>query len=276
MNSYASGSSVTIDIGLTHEDGSSIDASSVLYALYDENDVALITEVALSTFVYGDATVSILIPGVNNVLGVGKVANSRRLSVKAVTALGDIVQFDEIYIINGNSALIYMLNSYQTIQEAELTAFTMANIDYFNSSTSSEKIVALTEAYSRLGMITYSIDYNYLGGTVDYITEFNTGASGAPMSQFGRRSVIVDKLNLLPNTYISLLPSVFLTKLKIAQVIEANNILGGEDDRSVVSEKIGESTTSWRQSKPLSLPVSRRALESLTGYLYYGSKLGRG
>lgn len=278
MNTYYDGSSASIEINLSYEDGSQVDVASIAYSLFDEKDVALISNVPSSTFVYGDATVLIVIPWTGNQLGIKQTSGSRRLLVSAVTMLGDVVKFNEIYIINGSISLIYMTNSYQTIQEAELNAFNTANVDAFNSASSAEKIVALSDAFKHLGMMTYSIDYNYLGGAIDYITEYNTGASGTSMSQFGRRTVIVDKLNLLPETYISMLPSAFFAKLKIAQVIEANEILSNNDDRSMgmISQKIGESSMSWRQTKPLALPVSRRALESLTGYLHYGSKLGRG
>jgi hypothetical protein len=282
MIAYLNGSSATLTLDLLHEDGSSIDTLSATYTLFDKNNAVVIANTPVTGFSAGDTTATIVIPSTANVLSAGELKSVRKITVFVTAAAGNSVQVDQTYIINSANEISFMVDSYQTVQEAELTAYDIPNLPSFNTASSADKLVALKEAFNRMGRITYLVDYNYLGGTLNYVTEVNTMASGAiPLNNMGRRSVVINKLNLLPMGYATLLPAVFIAKLKAAQVIEADFILGGDDaseDRQngITTRKIGESTTTWRSTKMLSLPVSKRALEALTGYLYYGSILGRG
>jgi len=276
------GSSATLAFDLNYEDGSRIDAQSITYRLYDKGNVALIAQTAVSSFAIGDPSVTVVITGANNTLGTGVLTDVRKVTLLIITGSGDIVQLDKSYIIHAANELSFMVGSYQTVQEAELTAYSIPNLTSFESATQSQKITALKEAFNRLGMMTYSVDYNYMGGSLNYVTETNTMSSGSnPLSYLGARSVIINKLNLLPTSYTNLLPAIFIEKLKVAQVIEAEYILSGDSESDVrtsgiVSEKVGESTTIWGRGKALQLPVSKRALQALHGYLYYGSILRRG
>lgn len=277
MTAYLSGSSSTIVFDLIYEDGSLIDAQSISYRLFDKDNVQLVAETVVNDFVVGDATAVITIVGTNNVLGVSELSSVRKLTALVTTETGSIVPLDQTYIIRSSNQLSFMVNSYQTIQEAELTAFNIPNLDAFESASQIAKTSALKEAFVRLGMMTYSVDYNYLGGSLDYVTEANTMSSGSPVSNLGRRSVIVNKINLLSLSQVSGFPKDFIAKLKVAQVLEADYILGnGASDARIVSQKVGESTTSWAHTSALALHVSKRALEALTGYLHYGAHLGRG
>lgn len=282
MNAYLNGSSVTLTFDLLYQDGSNIDTLSVTTTLFDKSDNVILANAPLSGFTAGDAIATVVIPSTNNSLLITETKSVRKLSIFVTSILGDVTQFDQIYIINGANEIGFFIGSYQTAQEAELTAYDIPNLPSFDSASSSEKLVALKEAFNRMGRITYLVDYNYLGGTLNYVTETNTMASGAtPLNNMGRRTVVLNKLNLLPMGYVSLLPAVFIARLKAAQVIEADFILSGdtmsqERTDGVVNKKVGESSTTWRTTKALELPLSKRALKALTGYLYYGSILGRG
>lgn len=278
MAAYLTGSSSTITLDLVYEDGSAIEVQSVTYALYNKADVQLIAPTSVLTFAVGDTFATVTIAGINNTLAVSELSDVRKLLMFATTPTGEVVKLEKIYIIKSSTELSFMVNSYQTIQEAELTAYNIPNLEAFEFASQSAKTSALKEAFNHLGMMTYSVDYNYLGGSLDYVTEFNTMTSGSPVSNVGRRTTVVNKINLLPPSYIAMLPDNFIAKLRVAQVIEANYILSGDEsvDDRVVTRKVGESTTTWGQNKVLSLSVSKRALESLTGYLHYGSNLGRG
>lgn len=284
MLSCLSGKNFTASIPLTDENGSPITASSVSYGLFDKLDNELIADTPLLSFVTGSPSVSITIPAINNTLQSGSLSDVRLLRLRAATTGGTKV-IDTSYVIVPESELGFMINSYQSLQEADLQAFEMPGLDAYQSAVKSNKIAALKEAYRRLGTLTFSVDYNYLGGILNYVTETNTMTSGGPtMSLIGRRTVVVNKLNLLPMTYIQMLPPVFMQKLKLAQTIEANNILSevsadtdaAKRAKGIILEKVGESTTQWIMSKPLQTSVSRNTLNALKGWIHYGAILSRG
>lgn len=282
MNSGIDGAPFVSSFTIAHEDGSPIDVLSATYSLFNRSDAVLISPTAISNDVLFDPVITITTPPEVNVLDAGELSSIRRITLTIVEVNGSITQLDQFYVIHGTYPLSFMVNSYQTIQEAMLTAYNIPNLMAFGLAPMTDKYRALKEAFVRLGMMTYSVDFNYLGGTLNYVTETNTMTSGNnPNSNLGRRSVVVNKINLLPIGYVNSLPAIFMSKLKVAQVIEANFILNGDvesDDRvsGVLSKKVGESTTTWRQSKPLILPVCKAALESLRGHIYYGSQIGRG
>ena len=281
MTTFANGSVASIVFSLNHDDGTPIGAQSVSYALFDANDVIIINPTSVAGFVANSAQVTITIAGTNNALPTGQNIDSRKVTLTATTAAGEIVNLDQIYTIRGSSHLDFMVNSYQTLQNAEMLALITPNVDVYAAASIKDKVMALSEAYNRLGMLTFSVNY-FTQNSVEYVTETNTLTSNSFPGQFFRpRYVVINHINDMTADYVSKLPKNFFNALCQAQLIEANIILGGDsltDDRrqGMVSKKVGESATTWRAGKPLDLPVSRQALKALTGYIHYGSKLGRG
>lgn len=270
MTAFLDGSSATLIFDLEHQDGSPIvGAKSVIYKLLDKDNVQLITQGVINPFVVGATTATITIPGIYNALAVGENSGVRKLSIWVVAGNDNTIQIDKFYVIQGVNHLSFMTNSYQNAQEAELTAFNIPNLTAFTAAANIDKVAALKEAFSRLGMMVY------------LVSRSGEGTSGTSLSPQNESPSIISGLNLLSLDYINTLPDIFIAKLRVAQVIEANYILNGdaaEDKRGdgIVTEKVGESTTTWRQGRPLRLPVCWQALESLRGYLHYGSRLGRG
>jgi hypothetical protein len=82
-------------------------------------------------------------------------------------------------------------------------------------------------------------------------------------------------------TQFNALPEKFKRQLRLAQIVEANKVLGGEEDDSkrtsgIVEEKVGESSQKFRTTGvPLRLPVCKRALGYLSYYVTFAKKIGR-
>lgn len=89
-------------------------------------------------------------------------------------------------------------------------------------------------------------------------------------------------LNLFDDGFpIKTLPERFVGAFRLAQVLEADTLLGGEEEASkrasgVLSETIGESSMMFRPGKALDFGVSPRTLRALRGYVDYSVRIGRG
>lgn len=256
MNTIFDGSNATITIDLT-VDGEVIQAQTVHYKLLNSGNEEVVPETLLQDFVAGDVSASISILGVFNSLIAGSVSpDSRMLIVKATLESGDVVHIKQSYLILPLIDIGFMQRSYQSLQSAEAVAYSIPNLDMWESSNDSQKTTALIEAFNRIGNLRFKVHIN---DTLVDIQGINT---------------------LLP-AYVETLPAHFLDALKRAQVIESNAILGGDDitnkrENGLMSETVGESSTMWRPGKPLLQSVSRKALNALSGYVYYGANIGRG
>jgi hypothetical protein len=257
LKSYASGSNVSLTIDIKDEDGTLINAKAVSYTLFDANDVEIEPETSAYEFVEGDASVVIVISGDFNTLAANTLTDARRVLIR-VTAVDDgVVELNRYYAITSSSKLVLLTNSYQTMQSAELVAMGVGDIDSFASASEAEKVAALATAYERLGSLNYRIDASQ--STVNY------GQS------------TISSINAMTSGEFLALPKAFLSKLYLAQVIEADSILSGESvrDTSLLSERVGESSKTWNAKKSLRLQVSKRALEALGSYVNFSVKIGR-
>ncbi|MGZ8497410.1 MAG: hypothetical protein ACXWXL_03305 [Candidatus Binatia bacterium] len=250
IKAIESGSDLTVAIDLVDGQGSIISADSVSYALYDGDNVSLFT--GTPSFVAGDLSVSITIEGSLNELALNASAPvSRLLMATALTASGEKFIYRIPYIVYPKQKLGFMSRSYQTYQNAELVAYELPNLEAWPAADERQKIGALIEAFDRIGRLTFIVD-----------------------------GLIISELNASTPEVVATLSADFRAKLRKAQVIEADIILGGDTvaekrENGLMSETVGESSNMWRPGKPLSLAVSKRALNALTGYIRYGVGIGR-
>lgn len=245
------GSSANITIELSH-DGIDLDAASVTYSLYDGNDVELIAATPVSDFTVGNTAVTITIDAQYHQPAVpSHYTDARQLVLDVVDTDGNLTKLRHVYVLAA-LPIAFMNRSYQSLALAQATAFDIPNLNAWSTATEVEQRGALIEAFNRIGRLRFNVD-----GT--YYTDINEQTQAQMLE----------------------LPSVFLDKLRRAQVIEADVILGGDSVAQkrldgLLSETVGESSKMWRPGKPLTLPVSKRALSALAGYLSYGARVGRG
>ncbi|MGZ8172587.1 MAG: hypothetical protein ACXWT0_01665 [Methylobacter sp.] len=267
MKTVETGANAAFVIDLVDTGGSIIDATALTYALYDGSNAVVIAETAVTSFAVGDATASLTIAGSYHQI-TGAAAQSRLLVLRATAANGDIIRLNIPYLVLG-APLAFMSRSYQTYQDAELTAYGLPNLDAWNLASEQEKTRALMEAFDRIGRLAFSVSYH----SADVVTSI------APQYGMWQLSTIAD-LNTFTPAEMDLLPAEFIAALKRAQVIEADVIMGGDEvaqkrENGLLSETVGESSTMWRSGRPLSLAVSKRTLKALSGYVSFGVRVGR-
>lgn len=252
MKTVEAGTIALFTVDLVRDNGSVINSSTVTFSLKDGLGEEILAPSLPIGFTAGDSTVTISIEAFYNQLSSDLLVSESRLLIVTVvdTDNGETIIIKQPYIVLG-APISFMNGSYQTYQEAELTAYGLPNLESWLDASEPEKVNALTAAFNHLGLLVF-----YTNG------------------------VKIFDLNGLPITFINTLSAEFFARLRRAQVIEANSILCKDPDvenreNGLILKKVGESSNMYRQGKPLIFPVCRRAMVELTGYIDFGVKIGR-
>ena len=156
------------------------------------------------------------------------------------------------FLVAPSDTLTVGVNSYQNYLTALLTAEELSGVDSFKEADKAGQQSAMAHAYNVLNTLVY----------VDRYGEYYD-------------------LSALDDTALAALEPGFLKALKIAQVIEANEMLNPNSvytkrQDGLMSETIGESSMMFRPGNINNYPVTRRSLMFLRNYILIRAKLERG
>lgn len=168
-------------------------------------------------------------------------------------------------------------NSFAPWSALVLETFNLADIDDFKSASKDEQIAALIAAYYNIG----KVQTDFVPPRTRRYLQYDQSLLDAPLWSVGWANPLAavrSTLMLQPDHYSKLLPGQ-LQQLVRAQIVEASFILGGnpiERQRlnGLLSMGAGESTYMYRTSKPLELPICRRAARELSGIITYVQHIG--
>lgn len=172
----------------------------------------------------------------------------------------------EELIIESENLLAPGENSFAGYQELVLDSFDMTDLSAFRDAGKEEQIAALITAYYNIGSMRVSLFQHR------HLVDQTLFDHDVLISVSSTRALSADVLQALK-------PSVIL-QLKRSQLAEANSILGGNPiERArglgLLSHSAGESTHFYRTTKPLELPISKRAAVELRGILNYAIRISR-
>lgn len=177
-----------------------------------------------------------------------------------------IAMVAEELIIESENLLAPGENSFAGYQELMLDSFDMTDLSAFREATKDEQVAALITAYYNIGSMRVSLfQHRDLSDPTLFDRDVLIGVTST-------RTLRADVLAALK-------PSVQL-QLRRSQLAEANSILGGNPiERArglgLLSHSAGESTHFYRTTKPLELPISKRAAVELRGILNYALRISR-
>lgn len=263
MQLYPADYQVTVNVLFTDLNGTAVTPVEVRAKLYDGED-QVVEDLGIISFAPGATNVDIVILGDFNALEAGELAAVRVLRVEIETAAG-IIRRAHSYAIEGEFRLALMVNSFQSVEAAELTARDLPNITSWAIADAEQRQAALITAYARLTRIPMKYDIPLETGAIRHPEDFYV---------------------ILPRDWVEFteaefleLPADFRRALRRAQVIEANDLLVGDDAKAkqrmgILSETIGESSMMFK-SGTLDMSVSREALKALSGYVYYNFRIAR-
>lgn len=277
---YLSNTDVSLEIALVDSAGNDLTVNEVDYRVVDELGAELIAREALDGFLSGDTSAVVPVPAAINTVSDGNTREIRTVELYCVTDAGTIL-LTRSYGVEIADPMTVGVNTFQNFAQAQLTALDMPNIDAWHAATDQQKIQALMDAREHI----VQLNFNLLNSNVNFGQD---QLAYVPEGQFqssyvARNSLFIFNGNLaiLNTTQYNALPEKFKRQLRLAQVAEANAILGGspEDElrmNGVIEDKVGESGRKYRdRGVALRLPVCRRALNYLSYYVTFAKRIGR-
>jgi hypothetical protein len=270
---------VTLAIDLVDDAGNALTVDSVAYRVVDQDGVVKVAQTNLTTFTAGDPQATVIVAASVNQMALGNTREIRSVELICDTESGTI-GFAKTYGLETLAPLVTGANSFQTFPMAELTAMDMPNLDGWESASEQSKVRALIDAREHICQLNFNLlnsNANFGQDQLAYVPEGQYQSSYVAQNSL---FIFNGDLGILNETQYAALPDRFKKALRQAQVAEANAILGGDSNESrrqsgIIEDEIGESRQKYRDSKPLQLPVCRRALGYLSGYVTFAKRIGR-
>jgi hypothetical protein len=255
---------IEITIPFTDRAGNAVTPTSVTATLFDGEDFPLVVYDPIA-FSGGATSATVVVLGQFNRLQGEDLAEARRLE-SVVTHPGGVERKVFAYGVEAEKSLVVMRNSFQTYEMALVVARSRVNIETFESASEDRRKAALQEAYTRicgLPMIYSIVDAD---GNLEAENE-----------------IYMDTWQFIDaDAFLTSFPSHFRKALRMAQVVEADELLQGnivarKHAQGIASETIGESSVTLRSgfSGSTDVGVSAATMSILNGYINRIVKIGR-
>lgn len=296
MESFLQGTAVTLTIPLVDKWGNQLTVESISYCIVDQSGtfvsddteaagvVASTTTVLPQTpligFVAGAATAVVTTSPTINTLAAYNTSELRSIQLQCLTSDGNTIPLSASYVVELQDPLQIGINSFMTYANAEFTSLSIPNTPGWDGASDGDRIAALIDARNHICQLNFSqlnSNVNWGQDSLSFIPEGVYPSSYAtPDGMF----LFSGNLSFLTVAQFAQLPPRFMNALYLAQVAEADAILGGDPvekkrQEGLMLETIGESKMMFRGSKPLQLPCSRRALGYLSYFITFNKSLTR-
>jgi hypothetical protein len=279
MDIFLAGTAVNAVAPLVDRNGSALTVTALGYRIVDQNNTEIVPRTNLAGFVSGSATATITVLAINNNIAVGAIREIRNIELFC-TVGGNLVMLNKAYVLEPVDPLQIGVNSFQNYAQSQMTAMDIPNTPSWDAATDNDRIAALIDARSHIIQLNFYLlnsNINFGQDNLNYIPQ------GVYVSNYVTTNglfIFNGNLGLLDATQYAQLPARLKTALNMAQVAEADHILGGDvlgqkRRDGIMLESIGEVKQMYRAAKPLDLPVSRRALGYLSYFVTFTKKLAR-
>lgn len=252
--SYRANQAVTLYPVFTDYQGAALTPISATFTVHDREGLLA---AAQPVDLYSGDVPFLTVPAAQNQLSAGTNRGYRRIEIVYTAETGTVYNTSITYFIEGSNALVVGTNSFASLADLLLVSADMIDLRVFQASIEARQVSALIGAWHNLGQL--PVRFADLEGTDRYLIGSTTELIDADITL------------LQPKTYQRLLR---------AQVIEANDILGGNPIEArrragLMSDSAGESAHFFRSSKPLTLPACRAAVEELRGIVNWTVRASR-
>jgi len=279
MDMFSAGTTVTLQVPLQDKSGNLLDVNSVSYRITDQNGNELVATTALTDFAAGSETADITVPAEDNQLDPGVSRALRNVELLCEIS-GNTVIMHAAYAIETADPLLVGVNSFATFAAAQFAALSIPNLPAWGAASDAEKIAALMDARAHIVQLSFAPLNSNINWGQDSLNFIPDGTYDTDYIGNGSMFLFNGNLDLLRPEQFKSLPTRFVDALIKAQVTEADYILGGGDiekkrQEGLIMDNIGESRQMFRQGKPLTLPVCRRALAYLSYFVTFAKRIGR-
>lgn len=273
MDKFLAGAPVTLTIPLQDRLGNTIQATVVEFEVLDRTGAV---KQARQAVVIGGESVEVVIASTANELDSEVPRDLRTVKLYCTTAGGESI-ISKSYVVEADAILIVGINSFQTLEEAELTAMDIFDVGDWDSMDDDDKTRALIDSRTRLCGMTYSLlDLSRPQDDVSYVPEGVIGVSTG-LSPWN----IKNQLGDLTVEQYKALPEKFKQALRLAQVADAAATLSPDQveqkrQSGLILDTIGETKQMFRSGRPVSSPVCKKAMGYLREFVVASTlKIGR-
>jgi hypothetical protein len=257
LAAYLSNHDVKLTVPFVDESGNAFTAESAKYRVLDQFENELVPLTDVPDFEDGGAEATLTIPGAANKLSPTitlpngeEVASTRELRLVEVFAVveGGTVRFESAYIIEAEHVLIEGVNSFQGYTSALFRGHNIPQLHSWNEASKRDRINALIRAKENISRL--------------------------------RFHCVSKRLNELTSHEYETLNPHLKEALRNAQVIEADNLLGGDEittmiEKGVISITVGEAKQFFRETRQVQGIVGNRAMRELAAWTLKDLNIGR-
>ncbi|MFT4064278.1 hypothetical protein [Paraburkholderia sp.] len=286
MQVFLAGTNVQCVIPLADRSGAPLNAQSVRYRIVDQANAELQPLTPLDDFVAGAADVQITVPASLNALGATPTEHTiptregRIVELYLTLSDGNETSQTFIYAIEPVDVLVTGLNSFQSYAQAQITAIDIPNTPAWDCATDEDRYAAMIEARWHLCKLSYYLlncNLNFGQDSLNFVPE------GVYQSKYVATDSLFmfdGNLELLNADQFNALPERFKGALRKAQVAEADAILSqdvvaSKREQGITSDAVGTTRQTFRSTKPLDMPCSKRAMSYLSYFLTNSKRLAR-
>lgn len=274
MKRYLSGSETTIEIELVDRFGNEIHPLSINYVVRDQ-DGAIKVDLAPVMYDGSSRTVTVTVDGAANTTQTNSPNELRVISLQCTTANGRSIA-SEKYIVEQDQPLVIGINSFVTLDQAEIFALGMPGIEW-DMSTDDEKVAALMQSKERVGRLSFSLlDFVRDQDMIAYVPETPTYTGTRVGSIFN----INGSMAFMNPEQYNALPKLFREAVARAQVADAADTLNPDRvtelrRKGVISDTIGQTKQVLTSLRPANSPVSSKAMGYVSRFVNTSLKIGR-
>lgn len=259
MDKFLAGAPVTLTIPLTDRLGNTVAALGVEFEVLDR--AGAVKQARQAVTVSGNS-VEVTVTSAANELADGVPRDLRTVKLYCQIDGGEQT-ISRSYALEAEAILIVGVNSFQTLEEAELTAMDIFDMGDWDVMDDEDKVRALIDARTRICAMTFNLlDMCISKG----VSPWNI------KNQLG--DITIEQYNLLPEK--------FKQALRLAQVADAAATLSPDPveqkrAKGLILDTIGEAKQMFTSSRPVSSPVAKKAMDYLREFVVTGSvlKIGR-
>ena len=263
VRTYLAGQALAIAVSTLREDGSAPAVASARYQVFDQDDVLKSDWIEALVLASGNE-VTLNVPMAANTLSGSEKRGFRHARVE-LTLDDAAVEIRTLeYVIESESLLVLCENTFQTYGAAVLVGMDVPGLNDWSTATRAQRIGALIAAHRGLCSLCYRTPSGYSEET------YHSTLDGSVPNDLSE--VTLDQFNALDPRFVE--------AIKRAQVIEANELLKGDEigelrTAGVMSLTIGESKQFFRPGKSVDGFVSRRALKEIHRWIDNTTRIGR-
>ena len=267
MLNYKPNTSAKLTFSLQNEDGVFLTPTSLQWRVLDEAEAVLQDWTSVNSLP-ASSELEVTIPQTLTFLIAPAVRGIRTVEVEVTTASGTYVLTESV-LIQGATALALGINTFNTYAQAMLESenYVPDNIAGWSGAVREDREKALIEAYRRIMMLPIGV-------------HFDNMQSRLSQDAFIARNFGPSMLRDMTPEQIAGLHAPMLTDLRRAQIVEADEILNVDvaaqaRNDGVTSITVGESSQTFKASKPLLLGASIRTINILQRWVRFGARIER-